>query len=282
MRGRTKAGLGFIASLLMLGCSNYDLIQTTTDPKADEAEAAKEKKANPSADALAANQRFKDPSYLCAAPAAGLDLADAVTYDGQIAAMLKNSCTGCHSPTGKTAPDLTTFELAKANGAGIVEQVSGGLMPTSGALPSADQAIYKAWADGGFLQAAAATPPPATTPPATTTPKKPDPLESNRCPVPADPVPPPAIGAGGDDAGDGPKLTSYDDVKGLIDAECVTCHKAGGQSPDLSTFDAAKAAGARSGIRIAAGTMPTGGALNDADKALFKAWVDGGFAEKGN
>lgn len=82
--------------------------------------------------------------------------------------------------------------------------------------------------------------------------------------------PPPAVAA-----------VTYDgQLKTVIDSNCVSCHKAGGQFPDLSTFDGAKKLGARIQSRVAAGTMPTRGALAETDKALVKAWVDGGLLEK--
>src|SRR5262249_34247146 len=49
--------------------------------------------------------------------------------------------------------------------------------------------------------------------------------------------------------------TYTQDIKPLIDANCMTCHAAGKQAPDLSTFAAAQAAGAKAVMRVVAGTM---------------------------
>ncbi len=70
-------------------------------------------------------------------------------------------------------------------------------------------------------------------------------------------------------------------MKTLIDATCAgaTCHVGGTQFPDLSTYDGAKANGARSVIRVTTGTMPTTGALKKSDQDLFKAWADQGFPQ---
>jgi hypothetical protein len=67
-------------------------------------------------------------------------------------------------------------------------------------------------------------------------------------------------------------------IKALLEARCVTCHKAGGTSPDLSSYELAKAEGAASANRVAAGTMPAGG-LGADEKALFAAWASADFAE---
>lgn len=71
---------------------------------------------------------------------------------------------------------------------------------------------------------------------------------------------------------------SYDGkVKGLLAAQCVGCHKPGGTPPDLSTYETAKASGDDSQRTIVDESMPTAGPLSDAEKATFKAWVDGGY-----
>lgn len=89
-----------------------------------------------------------------------------------------------------------------------------------------------------------------------------------------------------DDGGDGTTPPTTDvtyttGAKALLDSKCATsgCHVAGAQSPNLSAFDTAKAAGSASSKRIVANTMPTSGPLSAADKATFKAWVDAGYPQ---
>ncbi len=268
MRVKITIVIGLVAGALS-GCSIEEKLQKKKDD---------DKKSSSSDDATAGSGRFKDPAYLCVPEATEaeeteLRLAAAVTWDGEIGTLVKNKCVACHGTGGKPyAPDLTSFDLTKASGEAVVQQVVDGLMPTSGKLPDAEVASFQAWADGGYLQTAAA---PAPTKPAG---KNDDVLESNRCPVPVDEP------AGGDGATDGgATLVGYDQVKDFVNGTCATagCHVAGATSPDLSDFAKAKAGGVRSNVRIQANTMPPGGGLSADEQALFQKWVDGNYAEKG-
>lgn len=278
MRVKITIVIGLVAGALS-GCSIEEKLQKKKD----------DEKKSSSDDATAGSGRFKDSGYLCVPEAteeeeAGLNLAESASWDGEVSALVQNKCVACHGAGGKPyAPDLTTYDLAKASGEAVVQQVVDGLMPTSGKLPDAEVAAFQAWADGGYLKAAAAAPAPAK--PAN---KDADVLESNRCPVPVDE--PAGDDGAGDDAGaddgatdGGATLVGYDQVKDFVNGTCATagCHVVGATSPDLSDFAKAKAGGVRSNVRIQANTMPPGGGLSPEDQALFQKWVDGNYAEKG-
>ncbi len=65
----------------------------------------------------------------------------------------------------------------------------------------------------------------------------------------------------------------------LVEKKCVACHGTGGKpyDPDLTNFDATKAAGEAVVQQVVDGLMPTAGALPDAETAQFQSWKDGGF-----
>lgn len=242
------------------------------------------KKSSPSSsDATEGSGRFKDANYLCVPEETedgALALADAPSWDGAVGALVQKDCAACHGAGGKPyAPDLSSYDATKAAGDSVVQEVVAGTMPTSGKLPDADVATFQAWADGGYQKAATA-PAPA---PAPAQPRNDDPLESNRCPVPADDATDGTADGATDGAtdGGGAKLVGYDQLKSFIDGKCATCHAAGATAPDLSDYAKAKAGGVRSNVRIQANTMPPGGGLTADEQALFQQWVDGGFAEKG-
>jgi hypothetical protein len=93
---------------------------------------------------------------------AGGYLADATltTYDDQIKSLLDTSCASCHSVSGKQAPFLTSYALAKAKGERILARSDLGTMPLAAALSATDQALVRSWAAGGYLEKA---PPAGTT-----------------------------------------------------------------------------------------------------------------------
>ena len=64
----------------------------------------------------------------------------------------------------------------------------------------------------------------------------------------------------------------------LFKSRCFACHGSGGQPPNLTTYDSAKAGANRSLIRMQAGTMPPAGALPAGETALFSSWISGAFA----
>ncbi|MFZ4738042.1 MAG: hypothetical protein ACOYM9_18955 [Bradymonadia bacterium] len=94
---------------------------------------------------------------------------------------------------------------------------------------------------------------------------------------------------GGDSPPGGP--TWAQDIAPIIQARCASCHVAGGAGPfALDTFEAARDMAPTSLNAIEGGRMPPWQAspdcrhypserlMPDAEKALFRAWVDGGLA----
>lgn len=62
------------------------------------------------------------------------------------------------------------------------------------------------------------------------------------------------------------------EVKGLVEAKCLSCHGAGGiQAPDLST--AAKFKNSNAKARIANGSMPPGGGLPGNEKDILISFL---------
>jgi len=245
LEGRTLRHLALgLLLLAAAGCGSSLLQPSDQDRRSGHGGAA---------DALAV-KKFKDSSFLCnpvaqLAGGSALGLADPVTYKVQIAPLLAKSCAlaGCHA-AGATAPDLSTYATAKAAGAASLQDIQSSAMPVGGTLAATDKALFKAWVDGGYLEAPAA-------------------------PSPVTPAPP---------SPETPAVPAYNDqIKGLLTKSCALsgCHVAGATAPDLSNYAAAKAAASDSLAQIQGGVMPTSGALADADQALFKAWVDGGLQE---
>ncbi len=104
-------------------------------------------------------RRFGDPEFSCGQSAA-LSLLDAANpnYNDDIKPLLTMRCTGCHSTGGGISPNLSTYALAKAMGAASIAEIEAGSMPTAGALPAGEQALFRKWVDAGMPEAA---PPPA-------------------------------------------------------------------------------------------------------------------------
>lgn len=234
-------------------------------------------------------KKFSDDEFRCITAAALAD-PESVTYDEHIKPLLAAKCVSCHKPT-LTPPDLSTYAAAVAAGGASDSEIQAGSMPQGGTMTAAEKQMFSFWVDAGFPEKA---------------------VEGGGDGAPAgddqgevgsgDGVPaadagedsangvhacrkrPAATGASDDGAGDdgasdGP-VNYNDNIKALLAANCVSCHSPAGQiAPDLSDFAKAKLGGARSNFRIANGTMPTAGALSTADRALFKAWVDGGYLE---
>lgn len=71
------------------------------------------------------------------------------TYATDIKPIIDNTCTSCHNGSGGRV-DLRSFTKAKENGSDVVARVYGGSMPPSGALNSAQKALFKAWKDSGY------------------------------------------------------------------------------------------------------------------------------------
>ena len=66
------------------------------------------------------------------------------------------------------------------------------------------------------------------------------------------------------------------DVKPLIDANCVSCHGVGGQSPNLTTYNSISANAATVKSEVVSKEMPIGGSLTDAEIQAISCWVDNG------
>ncbi len=74
-----------------------------------------------------------------------------VSYNAAIKGFFAAKCVSCHA-AGATAPDLTSFALAKAKGAASGKRIAANTMPPGGGLTPAEQAAYKAWIDGGYKE----------------------------------------------------------------------------------------------------------------------------------
>ncbi len=73
-------------------------------------------------------------------------------------------------------------------------------------------------------------------------------------------------------------------MKAIIDAKCVTCHKAGGSAESVgiySTYALMKPNFSKAWEEIDAGRMPQSGSpkLTDQEKEAFECWKNGGFKE---
>lgn len=77
------------------------------------------------------------------------------------------------------------------------------------------------------------------------------------------------------------KVTYEGDVKGILGKYCTSCHGAGGKSPDLSSYSAAKSAAQSAVDSIDAGDMPKGGGtVASGDLTKLKQWITDGKPEK--
>ncbi len=87
----------------------------------------------------------------------------------------------------------------------------------------------------------------------------------------------------GDDCGDTPP-TYNSEMKAIIDAKCVSCHKTGGPAESVgvySTYASMKPYFEQSWKEIDAGRMPQAGfpQLTDAEKSAYECWKNAGFPE---
>ena len=79
--------------------------------------------------------------------------SEAATYSKDIEPILKASCTVCHRPGGsRSNSDLTSYQSTSSYKEFVVLKVLDGSMPTSGALPQAQQDLFKSWQDGGYKE----------------------------------------------------------------------------------------------------------------------------------
>lgn len=82
-----------------------------------------------------------------AAPGGGS--APKATFTGGIKSLLDSKCNACHK-AGGTPPDLTTYALAKAEGASSLATIEDGSMPPGKPLPDDQKALFKNWVDAGY------------------------------------------------------------------------------------------------------------------------------------
>ena len=86
-----------------------------------------------------------------------------------------------------------------------------------------------------------------------------------------------------DNCGDTPP-TYTSELKAIIDAKCVTCHKAGGAAESVgiySTYNEMKPNFSKAWTEVSAGRMPQAGTpqLTEAEKDAFECWKNAGFPE---
>lgn len=160
----------------------------------------------------------KEPDKKADAGNPGTDQSQQVTYEGFVKGWLEEKCTSCHDSDGDE-PDLTTYDKAKKNGKAILASIQDeeNPMPKGGKLPpKATVDKIKSWVNAGMPKSGSG---------GTKTGKGNSGSDSDS------------------DPDSGASLITWDDwMKGWLDDNCNSCHKAGGPNePDLSTYDKAKA-----------------------------------------
>ena len=70
-----------------------------------------------------------------------------------------------------------------------------------------------------------------------------------------------------------------DSISKFLKDNCTSCHKSGGDRPDLSTYKSARAAAKLSLKSLDNDSMPPKNTVAAKDKAKFAAWVEGGMPE---
>lgn len=71
-------------------------------------------------------------------------------------------------------------------------------------------------------------------------------------------------------------ITFAMNVKPIIDNNCVGCHSAGGNFPNLTSFSGISANAANVKFQVANGLMPQGNPLSDEEIQAIVCWVDNG------
>jgi uncharacterized membrane protein len=83
-------------------------------------------------------------------------------------------------------------------------------------------------------------------------------------------------------------ITYWDDMKPLLDTNCVPCHASdlaaehrNGAPPNVNfdTYEAASASALKAVSAIQKDTMPPDSVLSDEEKELFRKWVNDGMPE---
>jgi uncharacterized membrane protein len=71
-------------------------------------------------------------------------------------------------------------------------------------------------------------------------------------------------------------ITFSMNVKPIIDNNCVSCHSAGGNFPNLNSFSGISANAANVKFQVTNGLMPQGTPLSNEDIQAIVCWVDNG------
>jgi hypothetical protein len=223
-----------------------------------------------------------------------------VGYDETIQALLGSDCTHCHAP-GKTKPDLTTYVSAAKNALAALALIDLGVMPPGAPLSPADRGRFSAWVAGGVPKSlggaatgsgtgtatAPATCPAVGSGTGTSTGSSASPSTGTDTAIATSTATGAATGAatgtstgGATATGTGTAsatITYAGNVKAILDSACVGCHHAGGQKPDLSSQQAAQAAGASVVSTVESGSMPPSGPLASSSKTLIQQWGNASF-----
>ncbi|WP_299672269.1 cytochrome c [uncultured Polaribacter sp.] len=72
------------------------------------------------------------------------------------------------------------------------------------------------------------------------------------------------------------KVSFKDAVKPIIDGRCISCHGAGGNSPELTSYATISANASSVKNEVASGRMPQGTTLTPAQIKTIVDWVDEG------
>lgn len=183
----------------------------------------------------------KIQAWVTAGSATTLKLTTAdPTWYGEIQAFVNGKCAYCHNQGG-TSPNLSTLNAVSSRANQMLNSMQGGgdIMPPANATPQLAAGDIQMFSAWINSGKKTGTPTPVI-----------------------DPTQP---------------VYYTDAIKNLLAANCTTCHKAGGQVPDLSTYETAKAAGALSLADIKGKTMPKAAPLSDNDIAAFQKWADLGY-----
>lgn len=76
-----------------------------------------------------------------------------ITYNADIAPLLKKNCTSCHAPGGSRAnSNLTTYQSTMTYKEYTVSKVLDGSMPPSGPLSATEMEVFSKWKRNGYRQ----------------------------------------------------------------------------------------------------------------------------------
>jgi cytochrome c553 len=71
-------------------------------------------------------------------------------------------------------------------------------------------------------------------------------------------------------------ITFSENVKSIIEANCVQCHGSGGNVPNLTTYSGISANASFVKAETSSRRMPQGGSLTNDEIAAIACWVDAG------